>query len=101
MMVLGAIIAIRSGWVEGEGIRRFGWRGLFFLSLAFFVYGFLIDNMDVGFIISIAAVVILSTMASQEFDWKESLFLTVVLVVGTVVVFIWGLDMPYPLFWWR
>ena len=101
MMFLGAIIAIRSQWVEGEGIRRFGWRGLIFLSLAFFVYGFLIDNMDIGFVSSIASVVILSTMASQEFNWKESLFLTAVLVFGTVVVFIWGLDMPYPLFWWR
>ena len=101
MMFLGTIIAVRSRWVEGEGIRRFGWRGLILLSLAFFVYGFLIDNMDIGFVISIAAVVMISTMASQEFNWKESLFLTAVLVFGTVVVFIWGLDMPYPLFWWR
>ena len=101
MMFLGAIIAFRSRSVEGEGIRRFGWRGLIFLSLAFGTYGFLIDNMDIGFVISIAAVVILSTMASREFNWKESLFLTAVLVLGTVVVFIWGLDMPYPLFWWR
>jgi len=101
MVFLGAIIAIRSRWVEGEGIRRFGWRGLILLSLAFFVYGFLIDNMDIGFVISIASVVMISTMASQEFNWKESLLLTAVLVFGTVVVFIWGLDMPYPLFWWR
>ena len=101
MMFLGAIISFRSRWVKGEGIRRFGWRGLFFLSLAFATYGFLIDTMDVGFVISIAAVVILSTMASREFNWKESLFLAVVLVLGTVAVFIWGLEMPYPLFWWR
>ncbi|UCF74336.1 MAG: tripartite tricarboxylate transporter TctB family protein, partial [Betaproteobacteria bacterium] len=44
MMVMGAIISIRSLWVKGEGIRRFGWRGLFFLSLAFATYGFLIDT---------------------------------------------------------
>jgi len=101
MMVMGAIISIRSTWVKGEGIRRFGWRGLILLSLAFATYGFLIDTMDVGFVLSIAAVVILSTLASREFHPIESLGLAAVLVLGTVVVFIWGLEMPYPLFWWR
>jgi len=101
MMIMGAIISFRSTLVQGEGIRRFGWRGLFFLSLAFGVYGFLIDTMDIGFVISISAVVILSTMATREFNWKECLMLTAVLTLGTVAVFIWGLDMPYPLFWWR
>jgi hypothetical protein len=101
MMFLGAIISFRSTMVRGEPIRKFGWRGLFFLSAAFFTYGLLIDWLDVGFVISIAAVVVLSTLASREFHWLESLGLAVVLVLGTVAVFIWGLDMPYPLFWWR
>jgi putative tricarboxylic transport membrane protein len=101
MMVMGAIISIRSAWVKGEGIRRFGWRGLFFLSLAFVTYGFLIDTLDVGFILSIAAVVILSTLATREFHWLESLGLAAVMVLGTTALFIWGLGLPYPLFWWR
>ena len=101
MMTLGAIISFRSTMVQGESIRKFGWRGLFFLSLAFYTYGFLIDTLDVGFVLSIAAVVILSTLASREFHWLESLGIAAVLVLGTVAVFIWGLDMPYPLFWWR
>jgi len=101
MMTLGAIISFRSTMVQGESIRKFGWRGLFLLSLAFYTYGFLIDTLDVGFVLSIAAVVILSTLASREFHWLESLGIAAVLVLGTVAVFIWGLDMPYPLFWWR
>lgn len=101
MIVMGAIISFRSTIVEGAKIRAFGWRGLFFLSLAFATYGFLIDTMDVGFILSIGAVVLLSTLASREFHWFESLWLTAVLVLGTTAVFIWGLEMPYPLFWWR
>ena len=101
MMVMGAIIAFRSTIVEGAKIRAFGWRGLFFLSLAFATYGFLIDTMDIGFIISIAAVVLLSTLAGREFRLIESLILTVVLVLGTTAVFIWGLEMPYPRFWGR
>lgn len=101
MMVMGAIISFRSTRIPGEKIRAFGWRGLFFLSVAFAVYGFLIDTMDVGFIISIAAVVLLSTLAGREFRFLESLALMVVLVLGTTAVFIWGLEMPYPLFWWR
>jgi hypothetical protein len=101
MMALGAIIMFRSTVVPGERIRRFGWRGLVLLSLAFAVYGFLIDTLDIGFVPSIAAVVILSTLASREFRLLESLLLAAALVLGTVAVFIWGLEMPYPLFWWR
>lgn len=101
MMIMGAIIAFRSTKVTGEPIRKFGWRGLFFLSAAFYTYGVLIDTLDVGFVLSISAVVFLSTLASREFHLLESLGLVAVLGLGTVVVFIWGLDMPYPLFWWR
>lgn len=101
MMVMGAIIAFRSTKVQGEGIRAFGWRGLFFLSLAFFSYGLMIDNFDLGFILSISAVVLLSTLATREFRLVESLILMVVLALGTTALFIWGLGLPYPLFWWR
>jgi hypothetical protein len=101
MMALGAIIAFRSTKVQGEGIHAFGWRGLFFLSFAFFSYGLMIDNFDVGFIPSIAAVVLLSTLATREFRLVESLILMAVLALGTTALFIWGLGLPYPLFWWR
>jgi hypothetical protein len=101
MIVLGAIIAFRSTVVKGEGIRAFGWRGLFFLSLAFFSYGLMIDNFDLGFIPSIAAVVLLSALAGREFRLVETLLLMAVLVAGTTALFIYGLGLPYPLLWWR
>jgi hypothetical protein len=87
--------------VQGEGIRTFGWRGLILLSLAFFSYGLMIDDLDLGFIPSIAAVVILSSLAGREFRLVETLILTVVLALGTTALFVWGLGLPYPLFWWR
>jgi hypothetical protein len=31
----------------------------------------------------------------------ESLILMAVLALGTTALFIWGLGLPYPLFWWR
>lgn len=101
MMIMGAIISFRSTMVQGEGIRTFGWRGLILLSLAFFSYGLMIDDLDLGFIPSIAAVVILSSLAGREFRLVETLILTVVLALGTTALFVWGLGLPYPLFWWR
>ncbi len=101
MIVLGAIISFRSTKVQGEGIRAFGWRGLILLSLAFFSYGLMIDNFDLGFIPSIASVVFLSALAGREFRLVETLILVAVLAIGTTALFIWGLGLPYPLFWWR
>ena len=101
MMMLGAIIAFRSMMVQGERIAAFGWRGLIFLGVAFSAYGLMIDNLDIGFIPSIAAVVLLSSLAGREFRLVETLILMAALVLGTTALFIWGLGLPYPLFWWR
>ena len=48
-----------------------------------------------GFVISLAILVILSAMASREFTWKAALLSTIVLGVGSYIVFVKGLDLQF------
>ena len=101
LMVVGAIIAARALVVTGEGIGHWGWRPLIALCLAFGAYGVFMDELDLGFVPALIAVVAVSSFAEPGFRPLELTLLTVVLVVGAVALFIYGLELPYPLFWWN
>src|SRR5688572_16417164 len=67
MMVLGAIISFRATRVAGEGIGAWGWRPLIVLGLAFIVYGLSMETFELGFVPSLIAVIVVSSLASREF----------------------------------
>jgi hypothetical protein len=99
MMVIGAIITFMSTRIQGEGISGFAWRPMIALFAAFLVYGMAMEN-NLGFIPSIALVIIISSFSIRGFRPLELIILTAVLVLGTTGLFIWGLELPYPMFWW-
>ena len=101
MIAIGAVIAFRSTRFAGTGIGLWAWRPLVVLSLAFLVYGLLMETFSAGFVPSLVAVIVLSSFAGREFRPLELLLLTAVLVAGAVGLFIYGLELPYPLFWER
>ncbi len=101
MMTLGAIIALRATRVAGTGIGPWAWRPLIVLSVAFIVYGLFMESFALGFIPSLVAVIALSSLAGREFRPLEVALLTAILVAGAVGLFIYGLELPYPLFWER
>lgn len=101
MMTLGAIIALRATRVAGTGIGPWAWRPLIVLSVAFIVYGLFMESFALGFIPSLVAVIALSSLAGKEFRPLELVLLTAILVAGAVGLFIYGLELPYPLFWGR
>jgi hypothetical protein len=99
LIVLGAIIAATSFKVEGEGIEPFAWRPMILLSAAFAFFGWTIDH--VGFIPSLFGLIVLSAASGREFKWREVLIMTTALITGAWAIFIWGLELPFPLFCWR
>lgn len=100
LMVIGAIVSARALVVPGEGIGRWGWRPLILLCVAFAAYGVLMDEFSLGFVPALVAVIALSSLAEPEFRPLELVILTLVLVAGAVALFIYGLELPYTLFWW-
>lgn len=101
LIVIGAVIAARSTRVQGEGIGSWAWRAMLMLCIAFVTYGLSMETFELGFIPSIVAVVVLSALATREFKLIEVIFLAAVLAVLTTGLFIYGIELPYPLFWWR
>jgi hypothetical protein len=97
LIVLGSVVTALSFRWQGEGIGHFTWRGMILLSLGFLFFGWAIDR--VGFVIALAGLIVLAALAGREFKLKEVVVLTVALIVGSWALFIWGLELPFPLFW--
>lgn len=100
MLVLGAIVALMALKSGGEQkVTPFAWKPMIMLSLGFIVFGWGIDH--IGFIPSLFALSVITAAAGQTFNVVEVLIMTVALIAGAVGVFIYGIELPYPLFWWR
>ncbi len=101
MLTLGAIVAflaLRPSEKE-KTVTPFAWKPMIMLSLGFVVFGWGIDN--IGFIPSLFLLSVITAAAGQTFKVVEVLIMTVLLIAGAVGVFIYGIELPYPLFWWR
>jgi len=70
-------------------------RALVLLSAACVYYGYLMKPL--GLVAATIALVFVSAYGGHEFKWKEVTILTAVLLVMSVVVFVKGLTLPFPI----
>ena len=98
IIVLGAALAVRGFWVDGEGIGAWGWRPLLWLSAAFAAFGWLIEGY--GFVLALLALIVASSLAGRDTRPLELGILIVLLIAGSVALFVYGLELPYRLFPW-
>jgi putative tricarboxylic transport membrane protein len=95
LIAIGAIVTAGGFKLQGEGIGSFPWRAMLLLSVGFASVAWGMDHL--GFVPSLAILIILAAVSGREFRWHEVLIETVVLIVGSWMLFIWGLGLPYPL----
>ena len=100
--VLGGVLALFGLYLLVRSLRSSdviagSWsiRALVILPIAFVLFGVLMDRA--GFIPALAVLIAGSAAAGREFRLREVALLTAVLIVFCVIVFIWGLGLPYPL----
>ena len=98
LIILGTSIAGRSFKSEGEKVTPFAWRPFIFLTSAFCLFGWGIDN--IGFVPSLVAVIVLSALGGQLFRLKEVIPMTILLTAIAVGTFYYGIQLPFRLFWW-
>jgi len=100
--MLGGILALFGLYVMVAGLRtgekiamHCSLRALIVLPLALVGFGILMTYS--GFIPALALLIFGSAFAGREFKFVEVLLLTLILTGLSVVIFIWGLGLPYPL----
>ncbi len=99
MLLLGAIVAVMALKTEGPKVTPFAWKPMIMLSVGFLAFGWGVDH--IGFIPALFLLSVITAAAGQTFKIVEVLIMTVVLIAGAVGIFIYGIELPFPLFWWR
>ena len=68
----------------------------FLVTLSMIAFAVSVENA--GAIVAIVLITIIASFASRQFNWMSRLSLALVLTVFSIIVFIWGLGMPVPIF---
>ena len=102
---LGIVIALRafaSGPGDGDPVGRFAWRPLVFIIAANLAFGACLGGLPsmgvpaLGLILGIFILTFVASLASDEFNAKEALVLSVVLSVFSYGAFIKLLNLQFP-----
>lgn len=98
LAVMGAAVWFASITVETEDGDRIGaiaWKPLLIITGAVAMFGFILPRL--GMIASLPLLIIVSALAGDEFHWKDALLNTLVLTIGSWLIFIKGLNLVIPL----
>ena len=104
MIGFGVIIGALSFKLEGEAdqgltLREWGFRPWLVLPATLAIYALLMEA-DFGFVPSLMVLIIGCALAHKDVHWFETLMLSVFLTAGAVGIFVYGLGLPFRLFWW-
>jgi len=97
LMAFGVFILVRSLLIVEKVKGRWGWKPLAFVVASLVAFGWTMEKL--GFIPALVVLIIVSALGGHEFRWKEVAILTVVMSAFAVGVFIYGIGLPYPLWW--
>jgi hypothetical protein len=98
MAILGGMVLFKALTLEVEGgdpIGPWAWKPLAVIAGAVFVFGWALPHL--GMLVALPLLVVGSALAGDEFRIKDALINSVVLTVGSWVIFIWGLKLTIPL----
>ena len=100
--VLGVILLLFGVYVLARGLRsgdkvngEWGWKPLALIAASIVLFGVLLDRA--GMVPAAVVTLVVAAAAGREFRFKEVLLLAVVMTTFSVVVFSYGLKLPYPL----
>jgi hypothetical protein len=96
LIAFGLVVMIK-GLRKNEKIQgHWSLRALIILPFSMALFGILMEFT--GFLPALTALCFVSAASGREFKFKGILLMTVFLCALSVVLFIWGLGLPYPLY---
>ena len=95
MIVLGAILALRSLRLQGSPITAWKWRPTLIVLGSVCAFGFVVQT--VGLFLSTMGLIFFASTASHEFRWKEALASGLFFALLAIAVFVLGLKLQLPI----
>lgn len=97
-IAFGVYVGLR-GLRTGEKVEGvWGWKALAFVTASVVAFGWLVDR--VGLIPALVVLFFVSALAGHEFRLKEVIILATLMILFAYGVFVYGLGLPFRLFWW-
>ena len=97
IILIGAIVGLRSLAVEGPPIEPVKLRPVLFILVAILAFGYLIEHL--GLAITTAGLTIFAAYARHDVNLKETIALAVFLSAFAIAVFAYALGQPLPIWW--
>ena len=94
LAALGLILVLRSFRLQGEKISFPTLQPLGIVLVSVFVFGAAVNFL--GLVIATILLVLISSVASHEYRWKESVIAAIALAIFVVVAFSYGLKLQLP-----
>ena len=96
LALVGVSVALTGLGRAGEGgkLEKFHFAELTWVLGAVVLYAVILRWA--GVLVSMSALIVISSFASHEFRWKEAIILSIVMAVITYLVFIIGLKLTIP-----
>jgi hypothetical protein len=98
LALLGAFTMFESLTIDtedGEPIGAWAWKPLALILGSVALFGFLLPRL--GMVLALPLLIVVSSLASDEFSWKATFVNAVVLTLGSWLIFIKGLNLTIPL----
>ncbi|WIT10244.1 tripartite tricarboxylate transporter TctB family protein [Paucibacter sediminis] len=97
LALLGALVLFKALTIEsagGDPIGSIAWKPLLLIVGAILMFGLALPKL--GLVATLPLLIFVSALAGDEFHWKDALLNSVILTIGSWVVFIWGLKLVIP-----
>ena len=98
LALIGAFILFESLVIEtedGEPIGPWAWKPMILIVASVSVFGLLLPVL--GMFLSLPILIVMASLAGDEFHWKDAVISVVVLTLGSWAIFIKGLSLVIPL----
>ena len=99
--LLGALILFEALTIEtgdGEPVGKIAWRPMIVIFSTIMVFGALLPRL--GMILTIPVLIVMTSLAGDEFQWRGVAINAAVLTFSSWFIFIWGLKLTMPLWPW-
>ena len=97
LAILGAFVLFKSLTIESEGgdpVGAFAWRPLIIIVAAIAVFGIMLE--PIGLALTVPVLIVITSLAGDEFHWKGVSINAIVLTFFSWLIFVYGLKLTIP-----